>query len=214
MGDVKRRRGRLPKPDTVESRESERRMEQIRSSAPTFAQQQLRNELASWLTSLDLAEKAILSDYSGYPNIPRDHIFEMASLGDEALSGHEEKVQKKGAACLQNADKFRRSGGDARKDIAAARDTELCQKNRVLLERVKPLGPLTTTSAAKKILAQWNHIPPESRAPGEEKLERRGVPEKGQDGGKIPNIRTIVRAIQRGSPFPQHRKRQTSWPKK
>ncbi len=176
------------------------------ANVPARVSQQNSSELVEWIASMDRTKDEILSDYHSYPTIPHDHIFEVASLGDDALSGHEERILKNEAKLHQDAVEYRNLGGEEREKSTSARDTELCQKNRILLERVRPFGPLSLTSAAKIIQSQWTCIPPESRVPGEEKLDRRGVAWTGEDATKIPGIRTIVRAIEKASPFPQHRK--------
>ncbi len=201
MSEPKRGRGRPPKPETLEH-------------VPARVAQQNSSELVEWVASMQRTKDEILSDYHSYPTIPHGHIFELASLGDEALSGHEERILLNDAKLYQDAVDFRHSGGAERRKSTATRDVELCQKNRVLLGRVNPLGPLTLTDAARRIRLQWTCIPPESRAPGEEKLDCRGIVWTGNDAAQIPSIKTILRAIKRASPFEQHREGQSSRPKK
>lgn len=214
MSEMKKGRGRPPKPETLERRELESRMEQFFSSAPSRIKQQNSDHLFEWLAGMDRAKDEILHDYLGYRNFTHAHIFNMASLGHELLSGHEHVILEEDSRLHQDAGGYRDTGGKVREKDATANAVALCQKNRILLERVKPLGPLSPTSAAKIIRSQWSHIPPESRTPAEKGLDCRGVVWAGKKDGHVPSIKTIVRAIEKESPFLQHRKRQSSGPKK
>ncbi len=214
MDEKKVRKGRKPKQETLELRASVQRIEEMLANVPKHIKQEKSADMDSLFESLDSACAEILSDYRGAPSYPHDHIFKMASLGHELLSGYEEGIIKNDADLKEKIDSYRRSGGENYKKDANAKAFELCIKNRILLGRLAPIGPLSLSDVAKKIQNQWNCIPPDSRMPGEEKLERRGIRGTGASGTRIPSTKTIERYIQAASPFIQHRVRQSSRTKK
>jgi hypothetical protein len=166
------------------------------------------------LRNLEDAESEVLSDYESYPTIPRSHIYEMASLGDESMIGHEGLILERDSKLRQDAISNRHKGGDERKQIANSRAKLLCEKNRILLEKMKPLGRLSKNRVATIIQDQWNDIPLGNRLPGEEGMDRRGIEDLGINAGKIPSVKTIERYIDFGSFFSQHGVRQSSFIKK
>ena len=181
---------------------------------PHYINQADFSEPHTIIKSLDEAERQILSDYKSYPTISHSHIFEMASIGDESLQGYDLPIIARDDSLKNDIQIDRQTGSNVTKENAAKIAKELCEKNKILLERMKPFGNLSKSETAKRIKAQWKDIPVESRQPGEENLVCRGVDDFGSENGKIPSVRTIERYIDMGSPFTQQRVRQGSGHKK
>ncbi len=210
MVKPKKGRGRQPSLETLENQ----RVDELFKTSPHHMSHEKADSLDAMLRNLEDAESEVLSDYESYPTIPRSHIYEMASLGDESMAGHEDLILERDSKLRQDAISNRHKGGDESKQIASDRAKLLCGKNRFLLEKMKPLGRLSKNRVATIIHDQWDRMPLGNRQPGEENMDRRGLEDLGMNAGKIPSIRTIERYIDCGSPFSQHRVRQSSSIKK
>jgi len=206
----KKGRGRPPSQETLEKL----RMEELLKNKPDYLSNVKNGWQDAMLRSMEDSEREVLRNFESYPTIPRSHIFEMASLGDESMVGHEDLILERDNKLRQDAVRNRHKGGDESKQIANNRAKLLCEKNRILLEKMKPLGRLSKNRVATIIHDQWNDMPFGNRQPGEESMERRGVEDLGINAGKIPSVKTIERYIDFGSPFSQHRVRQSSFIKK
>jgi hypothetical protein len=207
---MKKGRGRPPSQETIEMR----RIEEMFKNQPEHIKQADLTHQDGMLKNLDETEAKILSDYKSYPTVPHSHIFEMASVGDESLQGYDLLIIERDDSLKNDIQIDRQTGSNVTKENAAKIAKELCEKNKILLERMKPFGNLSKSETAKRIKAQWKDIPVESRQPGEENLACRGVDDFGSEPGKIPSVRTIERYIDIGSPFTQQRVRQGSGHKK
>jgi hypothetical protein len=207
---MKKGRGRPPNQETIERR----RIEEMFKNPPQYINQADVSELHTIIKSLDEAERQMLGDYKSYPTISHSHIFEMASIGDESLQGYDLPIIARDVSLKNDIQVDRQKGSIETKENAKKIAIELCKKNKILLERMKPFGKLSKNQVALKIQTQWNHIPSELLQAGEEGLDRRGVEGFGSDNEKIPSLRTIERYIGIGSPFTQQKVRHGSWDKK
>jgi len=195
---VKKPKGR---PKSAETIERERIEEMFKNSPPylimTAAKKQWMDEL---IANGELTQLEILKDYKTSPSIPDNHAYAMASLGDESLRGREAEIISRDNQLRKDAQRNREAGAAATKTIALKRATELCKKNRILVERLAPTGVLSASDIAKKILKEWSLIPMGSKLPGEpDSLTERGV------GGDPPTERTIRSYLRQASPLDQHR---------
>jgi hypothetical protein len=207
---LKKGRGRPPSRETLEKQ----RVDELLKNIPKHLTQEDRDSLDAILSSMEDAERKLLSDYEAYPTVPRSHIFEMASVGDESMIGYEHLILEQENKLIQQAIRNRHKGGAEYHQNTNIRATQLCEKNRILLEKMKPLGHLSKNRVATIIHEQWDRMPLGNRQPGEEFMDRRGLEDSGKNASKIPSIRTIERYIDCGSPFRQHRVRQSSSIKK
>lgn len=199
-----KKRGRPFKKETLESKafmeNFQRRPEWAK--LPSKGQESGLSEL---IASMDRTEKEIISQYKYSHTTSAQHAYNMASIGDEAMSGREKKFLLRDQEKSGESAKNKKAGGAAVKESAATRAIQLCRINKVLLERLKPLGPLSMSDVAQKILRDWKHLDPAALLPGEPKtLKCRGLP------GEPPTSRTIANYITSASPFKQHRVGKTS----
>ena len=194
-----KKRGR-PKSAATLERE---RIEEILKNTPVYLPKITAKKKKQLLESIAHGETIrleILQTYKTSATIPDDHAYQMASLGDESMIGHEREVIQRDERYQQQAIAFRAAGVRIVSGTATGRAKVLCEKNRVLLELMKPFGNLTLSDVARKIRRDWANLHPHSLMPGETgKLKDRGLL------GDPPSIRTIKNYIRQASPFPQQR---------
>jgi len=201
---AEKKRGRPLKPETLESKKAAENMLN-RPAWSTQISTTKQAELNELISSMDRAEKEIIAQYKYSQTTSVQHAYAMASLGDESMNDFEEALLKRNKRKRSESSESKKMGADAVKKMAAARACELCQINKILLERLKPLGPLSMSDVAKKILKDWDHLDPSSLLLGEPRTLRcRGLP------GKPPSAKTIASYIKKFSPFHPHRVGKTS----
>lgn len=181
---MKKTKGRPKSAATIELE----RMNEMLKNIPAYIKMTASEiaEVGKNLESAEVIRRQILKDYKTSPSIPDDHAYLMASLGDESLIGHEAGIISRDNQLREKAQEHREAGAESTKTGAEKRATELCKKNRMLLERLAPTGNLSLSDIAKKIIKEWAFLPPGSRMPGEpDTLMKRGI------GGEPPTERTI-----------------------
>jgi len=109
------------------------------------------------------------------------------------LAGYEERILQRDKEYETRARDFQQSGGKETKKAADVKAEEIYKLNKSLIDKIRPLGHHSVTSAAKIILNEWS---------------KRGI-----DIEK-PSERTIRNLIIRGSPHPAHKVGKGSKPKK
>ena len=115
----------------------------------------------------------------------------MASLGDESLEGHEQKVLDDDARYSQQAKKIRADAGAENQRKAGVRQGKVIEINKALIDKLKKSGTYNTHRIATMIHEQWESMEPVHRLAKEDKsLFRRG------DGGKPVVVRTIERWLE------------------
>ena len=197
---MNKRRGRPKSSATLEAERVEKMlMERPGHITPMSDEQKEKVEI--WIQSAETARLDVIRFHNNSQTTPDSHAYEMESLSDEFMTQEQtQKVLQRDATYRENAEKYRELGGYATKNDAAKRAAELCQKNRILLERMKPYGPLSASDVSKRIINEWLEIPPGTRLPGEtQSLRARGV------GGPAPNERTVRNYIKIASPHPHQR---------
>jgi len=202
MADKKR--GRPLKTETLESRAAAENFlcRPVWSMQPSHSKQ---SELSEMIDSMDRAEKEIITQYKYSLTTSVKHAYAMASLGDEAMEGCEEALVKLDEKKRNESSDRKKWGGDAVNELATDRANEICKINQILLERLKPLGPLSMSDVARIILRDWCQIDPASLLPGEPRALRcRGLP------GEPPTAKTITSYVKKASPFQPHRVGKTS----
>ena len=206
---TEKKRGRPLKAETVESRLAAENLRQRPSYLPPPNAEKLRG-LNDLIASLDVAEQEILLAYKYSVTTSANHAYTMASIGDESMSEEiTAKVLEKDTRIRATLKDNPKAGGKSVKTTAAQRAEKICKLNKILLERLKPLGPLTLSDVARKIFRDWDSIQLGSLLPGEPPtLLARGI------SGKKPTIKTIGNYIKSASPFPMHRVGKTSLRKK
>ena len=207
---MKKGRGRPPSQETIERH----RIEEMFKNRPQHIKQADFDDQDAMLKSMDAACRDLLSHYKSYPTIPQSHIYEMASIGDEAMHSYESLIIQNNERLMDDIHIDRQKGSQETQSNSQKTARALCEKNKILLERMQPFGRLSKNQVASIIQSQWEYIPTESRQAGEENLKCRGILGFGSNSKKIPSIRTIERYISLGSPFTQQKVRQGSRDKK
>jgi hypothetical protein len=204
---MKKGRGRPPSQETLVRRQV------IDVLSGTISKEEKLDQ-ERMLCNMAKTEKEILSHYKSYPTIAKSHIFEMASIGDESLQGYEFSIIEQYKGLMNQIQSNRKEGSIENKINSQQTAKKLCEKNRILLSRMRPYGNLSKNHIAKKIHSQWDCIPPELRKEGEEDLLHRGVDVSRSDSKKILSIRTIERYIDLYSTYTKEKVRQASLDKK
>ena len=206
---TEKKRGRPLKAETVESRVVAEKLRNRPSYLPPPSTEKLQ-DLNNLIASLDVAEQEILLAYKYSVTTSDSHAYTMASIGDESMT--EEiitAVLKKDAEIREGLKNNPKAGGKSVKKTAAQRAEKICKLNKILLERLRPLGPMSLNDVAGKIIREWDSIQPGLQLKGEPPtLLARGI------SGKKPTIKTIGNYIKSSSPFPMHRVGKTSLRKK
>ena len=204
-----KKRGRPLKAETVESRAVAEKLRNRPSYLPPPSTEKLQ-DLNNLIASMDDAEQAILSAYQYSITTSANHAYTMASIGDESMTEEiTAKVLEKDTRIRAALKDNPKAGGESVKKTAAQRAEKICKLNKILLERLKPLGPLTLSDVARKIFRDWDSIQLGSLLPGEPPtLLARGI------SGEKPTIKTIGNYIKSASPFSVHRVGKTSLRKK
>ena len=206
---TEKKRGRPLKAETVESRVVAEKLRNRPSYLPPPSTEKLQ-DLNNLIASLDVAEQEILLAYKYSVTTSGSHAYTMASIGDESMTEEiTTAVLKKDAEIREGLKNNPQAGGKSVKKTAAQRAEKICQLNKILLERLRPLGPLTISDVARKIIREWDLIQLGSLLPGEPPtLLARGI------SGEKPTIKTIGNYIKSASPFSVHRVGKTSLRKK
>ena len=206
---AEKKRGRPLKAETVESRVVAEKLRNRPSYLPQPSTEKLQ-DLNNLIASLDVAEQEILLAYKYSVTTSANHAYTMASIGDESMSEEiTTKVLEKDNRIREALKDNAKEGGKSVKTNATHRAEKICQLNKILLERLKPLGPFSLNYVAGKIIREWDLIQPGSQLKGEPPtLLARGIL------GEKPTTKTIGNYIKSASPFPMHRVGKTSLRKK
>lgn len=206
---TEKKRGRPLKAETVESRLAAENLRHRPSYLPPPNTEKLQglNEL---IASMDDAEHEILAAFKYSITTSANHAYAMASIGDETMTEEiTAAVLKEDAEIRKGLKNNPQAGGKSVKNTAVQRAEKICTLNKILLERLRPLGPLTLSDVARKIIREWDLIQLGSLLPGEPPtLLARGI------SGEKPTTKTIGNYIKSASPFPVHRVGKTSLKKK
>ena len=206
---TEKKRGRPLKAETVESRLAAENLRHRPSYLPPPNTEKLQglNEL---IASMDDAEHEILAAFKYSITTSAYHAYAMASIGDETMTEEiTAAVLKEDAEIRKGLKNNPQAGGKSVKNTAVQRAEKICTLNKILLERLRPLGPLTLSDVARKIIREWDLIQLGSLLPGEPPtLLARGI------SGEKPTTKTIGNYIKSASPFSVHRVGKTSLRKK
>ena len=179
-----------------ESTKEKLRLEKMFANPPEHIREMTEAEtkdVQEMLDNMEETRKEILRTFKHSATTPDQHAYDMASIGDEMMEGHEEKILQRDEEYETRARNFQQSGGKETKSAADVRAKEIYDLNKSLIDKIRPLGQHSVTSAAKIILMGWNN---------------RGI------HGEKPSERTIRNLIIRGSPHPAHKVGKGSIPKK
>jgi hypothetical protein len=153
------------------------RIERLFQDPPPYLKKMTSPESAAFAErckDVDRVESEILDQYRISPTTPKQHAFEMASLGDESLEGHEDEILARDEAYISRANVSRQAGATERSNTARANALALGHKNKAVIARVRS-GELSINSAAHHIHRKWH--------------------ETGIVGLDRPSIRTISRYL-------------------
>jgi hypothetical protein len=189
---AKRPRGRPAGPSTLERRRVKELLRLPPAHVPRMTDAE-RAELEKQLAAGEHVRKQILKDYKYGATTPDAHAYEMASLGDESMEGHEGKVLARDRTYKRIADEARGKGSQENRRTADRKAASVCEHFRDLLSQAVPLGRLSRSGVAKKMQERW---------PSDGRL------------GALPSEKTLRNWIERGSPFPAQRVGKVSLDKK
>lgn len=151
---IKKNRGRPPSAETIERRCIEEMLNNRPAHLPKMTDKEKQQAEDSFNAS-EIIRKQILSDIKTSVIIPDEHAYAMASLGDESLEGYEEKIIKQDTEYRKLIKEIRANGTRGTRVNAEKKIGELYEKNKSLIDKIKPYGPLTINGVARKIIMEW-----------------------------------------------------------
>ena len=181
-------KGRPPSEATLEKK----RIEKMLRNMPPHISPLSAKELSSLEESFAHSEtirQEILKTYKHGKTTPDSHAYSMASLGDESLIGHEEKILADDAKYAERAQDFRARGAKAMSNKNAARRAAIREINQCLISRIEPGSRYTLHSVAQMIHSQWETMSAAQKLSGEKAMQCRG------DGWERPSASTIRRWV-------------------
>lgn len=178
-----RPRGRPAGPATLERRRIDELMESPPAHIPRLTAVE-QAELEKSFAANERVRKQILKEYKYGATTPNAHAYDMASLGDESLQGHEHAILARDREYKEVADRARLKSSVQKRNTTDTQACKVCEHFRTLLSRAKPLGPLSRSDVARRMQSRW---PPDGSL------------------GAVPSERTLRDWIRRGSPFAEHR---------
>jgi hypothetical protein len=185
---MKKRPGRPPSQATLEKRRVEAMMKNMPEHLPKLTEEE-KFKLDESFAHDEKIRKEILRTYKHGITTPDNHAYDMASLGDESLIGHEQRILEADDTYAYRAKRYREKGAANTKDKNYERREALRGINQNLISRIRPNGRYTLHRVAQLIHDQWESMSPSQKFPGEESLSRRG------DGHDRPSVITIGRWI-------------------
>lgn len=148
---------------------------------------------AKMARSYERAKQQILKAFKYGAITPDRHAYEMASVGDEALEGHETAILQRDSDYLAREAMVRTKGHQKRSTNTQNRAELACTYFAGTLARTRPLGHLSLSAAAGYMRLRW--------------------PSDGSLGEK-PTAQTLCNWIKRASPYPGHKLMKTMRKKK
>jgi len=181
--------GRPPSPATLEARRVEAMLKNMPPHLPKLTEVQ-KSELNESFAHDERIRQEILKTFKHGRTTPDSHAYDMASIGDESLIGHEQKILDEDAKFALRAKRYRQSGAAATKDKTADRKANIKKNNHRLISKIQPSSRYTLHSVAQMIHDQWEEMTPAQKISGECSMARRG------DGKERPSVSTIRRWIE------------------
>ena len=126
---MKKSRGRPPRQETL----VRRHVLTVLSGTITQDEKLIQDNM---LCNMAKTEKEIISHYKSYPTIAKSHIFAIASIGDESLHGYESLIIQNNERLMDDIHIDRQTGSIETKENAHKIAINLCEKNKILLERM------------------------------------------------------------------------------
>ena len=149
-------------------------------------------ELEESFRQSERVRQELLRDYKHGPTTPDNHAYEMASLGDESMMGHEVRILENDKIFAERQSVYRVRGAESTKEKADDRAQLLVQKNRVLIGLISTTQTYTINKVAGLIAHQWEAMSPGNILKGEPP----GMDKRGIDGPR-PSLKTIERWIKK-----------------
>lgn len=181
-------RGRPPSEATLEKRRVENMLRNMPAHIPPLSGKDLAALNESFAHNESIRQE-ILKTYKHGKTTPDSHAYSMASLGDESLVGHEDKILADDAEYAERAQGFRLKGGKATSDKNAKRRALIREKNECLISRIGSGSRYTLHRVAQMIHSQWESMSAAQRLLGEQDMQCRG------DDNAPPSVSTIRRWI-------------------
>lgn len=181
-------RGRPPSAATLEMRRIETMLKSMPEHIPKLTEAE-KSMLDESFVHNEKIRQEILKTFKHGRTTPDDHAYAMASIGDESLTGHEQKILDADDAYKTRAKNYREIGTSATRDRNSDRKASIRKINQVLITKIRPNGRFTMHRVAKMIYDQWDSMLPTDKFQSEKSLTCRG------DGQDRPSASTIGRWI-------------------
>ena len=185
---VPKSKGRPPSEATLEKKRIEKMLRNMPPHITPLSAKELSSLEESFAHSETIRQE-ILKTYKHGKTTSDGHAYSMASLGDESLIGHEEKIMADDAEYAERAQDFRAMGAKAMSDKNANRRATIREKNKGLISRIGPGSRYTLHSVAQMIHSQWKSMSAAQKLLGEQGMQCRG------DNHAPPSVSTIRRWI-------------------
>jgi hypothetical protein len=181
-------RGRPPSAATLEMRRIEAMLKSMPEHIPKLTEAEKSMHDDSFAHNEKIRQD-ILKSFKHGRTTPDDHAYAVASIGDESLIGHEQKILDADEVYKYRAKRYRESGTSATRNRSSDRKASIQKINQVLISKIQPNGRFTMHRVAKMIYDQWDSMRPSDKFEGEKSLRCRG------DGQERPSVSTIERWI-------------------
>jgi len=183
------KRGRPKSQARLEQEQTDQWLRNLPAHITPMSGEQL-NQLQESFRQSERIRQEILRDYKHGPTTPDNHAYEMASLGDESMMGHEARILQNDKEFAERQSAYRVRGAESTKEKAEDRAQLLVQKNRVLIGLISTTQTYTINKVAGLIEHQWEAMSPGNILKGEPPdMDKRGI------GGPRPSLKTIERWI-------------------
>jgi hypothetical protein len=166
---IKRKRGRPKSTATIERESTESWLRNIPEQVKALFDDSGTKE---WLEQLESVRQEILSDYKHDPTIPNKHAYEMASLGDESMFGHENDVLARGHAYRARSQERHARGALSSSQKSMEKARWLCEDNSDLIERMESPGGPSLNSVVTIIADHWHDRGVTDKHPSKRTLTR------------------------------------------
>ena len=185
---AEKKRGRPPSTTTLEMRRIEAMLKSMPKHLPKLTKAE-KSEFDKSFAQTEKIRQEILKSFKHGRTTPDDHAYAMASIGDESLIGHEQKILDADDEYKYKAKRYREWGTSATRDKNSDRKASINKTNQVLISKIRPNGRFTLHRVVKMIHEQWDSMLHTDKFQGEKSLTCRG------DGQDKPSVSTIRRWI-------------------
>lgn len=114
-----------------------------------------REDLVTILKNMKLAEDEVLKKNRISPTIPKDHAYEMASIGPEMTDSQINLLLEKDRIQREKVTQNQKDGSRATRDVSIKKAEVLYKKNKQLIDQISRTGNRTVNQVANVIKNDW-----------------------------------------------------------